>query len=220
MCIWDRWRVTVDNNGLQARALSWLFKKTQKTLHKKGTKFCRVFFFIFACLNRFLQWAVTALPACMRISAVTEQHPSLREIAGSFSTWFSLCISLPFQTPISQALFTPFSSFSSLAYASQHAHLQRHYIAENKCLSWSWKETVYGLCCILNLLTHSCVLLESDVVSSCSIYLILSLPAHICSTHSTSPFRQRYIYQFSDKCKKEGKSKQTEMIRAGIFQSP
>lgn len=61
-------------------------KKPKKPCIKKVQNFVGFFFFIFACLNRFLQWAVTALPACMRISAVTEQHPSLREIAGSFST--------------------------------------------------------------------------------------------------------------------------------------
>lgn len=169
--IWDRWRVTVDNNSLQARALTWLFKKTLQMLtEKQGTKFCGLFFHICLLDDRFFQHAVTGLPACMRISAVAEQHLCLGEMMDRFSAWFSLCLSLPFQTPISQDLFTPcsisvLSCLRSLL-PSMLAYGGIIWLEINASVSWPCKESGYGLCCILNLLTCSCVQLGSDGGSS------------------------------------------------------
>lgn len=92
--------------------------KTPQKMYIKKRYEVLWFFFLHICLlnDRFLQRAVTALPACMRIHAVTEQHPSLREMTDSFSAWFSLSAS-PFLSKLPfPKLSLPFSpSLSSLA---------------------------------------------------------------------------------------------------------
>lgn len=138
--IWDRWRVTVDNNSLQARALTWLFKKTLQMLtEKQGTKFCGLFFHICLLDDRFLQRAVTGLPTCMRISAVAEQHLCLREMMDRFSAWFSLSLPLPSfpnsHFPRSLYPLLHLCPLLLMLSASQHARLWRHRMAGNKCLS-------------------------------------------------------------------------------------
>lgn len=149
LCALSQMESHCDNNSLQARALTWLFKNIPKPIHKKkGTKFCDFLKCICLLNDRFLQQEVTEEDQRCRW-----EHLSLREMTDSFSTWFSLSVS-PFLSKLSfPKLPLPLSPcLSSLAQAgSQHV-----------CLPCSWKyipqlETVYRLCCILNLLTCDCV---------------------------------------------------------------
>ena len=101
---------------------------------------CKVLWFFFhICLfdDRFLQRAVTTLPACMLISAVAEQHPSQKWQA--VFPHDSLSLHLPSfpdsHFPSSLHPFLHLSPLLLMLSASQHAHLQRHHTAENKCLS-------------------------------------------------------------------------------------